>query len=132
MAAIADIVVKRNDGVTNVTFTATQGSGGDRQPATWYNTASGTARAFRTMFRLFAQDNGTKTARRVTSEYVYPYTVTGADGKISIADRIIIRMEATVPNGVPTAYIDDSVAEALNLLAATHVKVHVQQGFAPT
>lgn len=132
MPALANITVKKNDGTTDVTFTAVAPSAGDKSPAIWRNNALGTAAAFHPEFRLQAQSNGPKTARRVECTFVYPSTAVGTDGKINIVDKGIFTASAVVPQGMLDSDVAEYVAQGCNLMASLLVKESIKTGFAPT
>jgi len=132
MPQIANLVVKKNDGTTDVTFTAIQPSAGDKAPAIWRNEAVGSAVAHRPTLLLTGRNNGTGTARRLEGQAVFPSTVTGADGRVTVADRLILSFNAVVPLGMPSAEVNEAVAQGLNLFSATLVKDSVKTGYAPS
>jgi hypothetical protein len=131
MTAMANIVVKANDGTTDVTYTQQNASGGDKSPAIWRELTVGAAPAHRTFFAMVAQDNGQKTARRVSTNYVLPYLVTGSDGRIVVADRCIIQCSGVLPNGMPSALTNEAIAQCMNLHASALIKLSFQSGYAP-
>jgi hypothetical protein len=128
---MADITVKKNDGTTDVTYTKKVASGGDKSPAVWRSDSVGTAPAFRPEFTATSQANGTKTARRVLTRYVYPGTVTDASGQTSVNNRLIIEVSAVVPQGMDDDDINEGVSQGLNLNASALIKSTLKEGFAP-
>jgi hypothetical protein len=74
MPSMADIIVKKNDGTTNITFTAMVASAGDKSQAIWRSTTVGTAAAHQPELRMTSRANGTGTARRVDLHFSYPST----------------------------------------------------------
>jgi hypothetical protein len=58
--------------------------------------------------------------------------VTGSDGKVNVADRLIIEVSAVVPQGMADTDVNEAVSQGLNLYAATLFKDSVKTGFAPT
>jgi hypothetical protein len=132
MPQIANLTVKKNDGTTDVTYTAVVPSGGDKSPALWRNSAVGTAAAHQPTLVVSSRNNGTGTARRVEGQVVYPTTVTGSDGKVTVADRAIISISGVIPQGMPTADVNEAVSQAMNLFATTLVKDTFKSGYAPT
>lgn len=132
MPTMANITVKKNDGTTDVVYTAVVASGGDKSPAVWRNNTIGTAAAQRPELRLESRFNGDQTARRLEGSYSYPSLVTGSDGKINVASRFNLAFTGVVPAGMLDTDLNEAVAQSLNLLAATLVKQSFQTGFAPT
>jgi len=132
MPSIANLTVKKNDGVTDVTFTAEVPSSGDKNPALWRNQSVGTAISHRPTLTLSSRNNGTGTARRMEGQLVYPVTVTGTDGKVTVSDKAIVQISGVIPLGMPVTDINEAVAQAMNLFATTLVKDSFKSGYAPT
>lgn len=132
MPQMADITVKKNDGTTDVIYTAFTPSAGDKTPAAWKNLTVGTAQAHRPDFRLVSRDNGTGSGRRVDGTYTYPSLVTGTDGKTSIADKLILNISAIVPKNMADADVNEAVSQGCNLVASTLIKGSLKIGYAPT
>lgn len=132
MPALADIVVKKNDGTTNITWSGVVPSSGDNSPAVWRSQTVGTAPAHQPQLTIRSRYNGPRTARRVEGEVVYPTLVTGSDGKISVSDRAIISFSAVVPQGMATADINEAIAQGTNLVASSLLVSTLKAGFAPT
>lgn len=132
MPAQTNLTVKKNDGTTDVTYSMVAPAGGDKSPAIWRNESIGTAASHRPTLQVSSRNNGTGTARRVEGRYVYPSTVTGSDGKVAVADRLIIEISAVVPSGMPTADVNEAVSQGLNLYASAQMKDSCKTGYAPT
>lgn len=132
MPQMANITVKKNDGTTDIVYTAMIPSAGDKSAAIWRANTVGTAPAFRPELLCVSMSNGPKTARRVNLKFSYPSLVTGSDGKVSVSDRLILDVGAVVPQGMLDADVNEAVSQGLNLLASTLVKDTVKAGFAPT
>lgn len=132
MPAMANITVKKNDGITDVTYTQVQPSGGDKAPAVWRNETVGTAVAHRPTVKLSSRNNGTGTARRMEGEGSYPSTITGTDGRVSVADRLIINVSGVIPSGMPATDVAEAVSQILNVFATTLVKDSFKAGYAPS
>jgi len=132
MPQIANLTVKKNDGTTDVTYTAVVPSAGDKTPALWRNTAVGTAAAHQPTLVLSSRNNGTGSARRLEGQLVYPTTVTGTDGKVTVADKAIIGISGVIPSGMPTSDINEAVSQAMNLFVTSLVKDSFKTGYAPT
>lgn len=131
MPNMANITIKKNDGTTDVAYTAVVPSAGDKSPAVWRNNTVGTAASHRPEFRAVSRDNGTNSARRVDFSGIYPYTVTGTDGKIAVADKFTFTASALVPKGMPDADVNEAASQTLNLMASALIKEVVKSGYAP-
>lgn len=132
MAQIANVVVKKTDGTTDVTFTALNGGGGTAdRPACWINTASHGIKAYRHRFQMKAYLNGTKQARRVeiTGEFPIVRVVSGQD---SMVGRIPVVLTVPVPEWATDAEINEAIDQSLNFFAAAHIRTHIKSGFTPT
>lgn len=132
MPQIANITVKKNDGTTDVIYTAVAPSAGDKSPAIWRNTTVGSAAAHQPQVQMVSRSNGLNTARRVEVTGTYPTLVTGGDGKISVADKVVVTLSGVIPLGMPTVDVNEAVSQLLNLCAAVLVKDSFKTGFAPT
>lgn len=132
MPNMANITVKKNDGTTDVTYTAVVPSAGDKTQAIWKNQTVGTAMGHRPELRVLSRDNGTSTARRVEVEFTYPSLVVGSDGKTNIADRFGFVGSFLVPKGMADADINEAASQAVNLMASTLFKDSLKTGYAPT
>lgn len=132
MPNIANLTIKKKDGVTDILWTAVQPSGGDRSPSVWRSLTVGTMTLARPEFRLVARANGTGSARRVESLFVYPYVITGADGKPYVADKFIFSGSGLAPAGMPDTDVGEAAYQCMNLHYMTLVKDCFQSGFAAT
>lgn len=131
MPSMADLVVKKNDGTTNITWTAIQRSSGDSSPAIWREQTLTTMRGGQPTLQLWAKWSGNaRDARRSEVRAVYPYVV--SDGSFSpalqsVKAQIIYGSYLIVPEVIPTAYADEAIAQVLNLQPA--LKAGLQGGF---
>lgn len=132
MPSMANITVKKNDGTTDVVYTALVPSAGDKSPAIWKNQTVGTSSSHRPELRLLSRDNGTGTARRITGTVAYPTLVTGSDGKVTVADRLVFDFQVAVPKGMPDSDVNEAVSQSCNLVASSLVKDCLKTGYAPT
>jgi hypothetical protein len=133
MPAIANIVVKKADGVTDVTYTGIIPSSGDKNPAVWRDTSMGTAHAFRPEFRMKTQDNGNHTERQVEISFTYPQLVTNTTtGITSVNKRCNFTLRGTVPAEMPATDVAEAIAQGYNLVASALIKSASSQGYAPT
>lgn len=132
MPQISNLTVKKNDGTTDVTYSAVVPSAGDKTPAIWRNTTVGTAAAHHPTLIVASRNSGTSTARKVDGQYVYPSLVTGSDGRVSIADRLHLKIDGTIPQGMATADVEEAVSQGLNLFVTSLIKEVFKSGYAPT
>jgi hypothetical protein len=134
MPAIADITVKKNDGVTNVTYVGKAGSGGDASPALWrFDAHPAPLNSLKPELRLNSKWNGPRTARRMEATYVYKgYVTDTTTGVSSSIGAIPVTLSAPIPMSMPQADIDEAVSQAVNLFASTLFKDCLKAGFAAT
>lgn len=132
MPNMASITVKKNDGTTDVIYTALVPSAGDKTPAIWKNQTVGTAMAHRPEMTLISRDNGNSSARRVYDKFTYPTLVTDTQGKVTVADKLIIETTAIIPKGMPDADVNEAISQCANIHASTLFKDSYKAGYAPT
>jgi hypothetical protein len=133
MPNMADIIVKKADAVTNITYSALTPSSGDKVSAQWRSETAGAAASLRPTFGMASQWNGPRTARRVQIEGQYPYTITDTTTSVtSVKARIPFQATFTVPTETPDTVVSEAIAQLSNLLASTLVQSSIKSGFAPT
>jgi hypothetical protein len=130
---MADIVVKKDDGTTNVTYTSLNPSSGDGVPAYWRQEAMATQANLKATVALRSQWNGNRDARRVEMTFSYPHVATDTTtGLTSVVARVPVSVTATIPAQVPDTVVAEAVSQSANLLASTLMKACLKAGFAPT
>lgn len=127
MANIANLSVKKTDGTTNVTFSAVAGAASDGVAATWVNTTSSSIRQNRASLSMKAKLNGTKTARRVDIQAVFPIVriVSGAE---VVVGRIPVDYSLPVPEWATDSEIAEAVDQSINLLSEATVRAQIKSG----
>jgi hypothetical protein len=132
MPNMAAVTVKKNDGVTDITWATVQASGGDRSPAIWRNTSVGTAPAFNPEMRMTSRPNADLTVRRVEVSFAWPQSVVGTDGVTRKVNTYGFTGSAVVPQGMPDADRNEAASQFANLLAAALFKDCFKAGFSAT
>lgn len=122
--------VKKNDGTTDIVFTAIQASGGDSSPAVYRSETVGTAVAHRPRLEVSSRANGPKTARRVEGVFYYPTTITGSDGKISVVDKAVGGFTFLGPLAMPSVDLNEAASQFSNLLGHADMKAMLKTGYA--
>lgn len=130
MGNITNVVVKKADGTTDVTFTAIAGASSEGNPALWQNTASSTIRSNRSQLTMKAKLNGTKTARRVDVQALFPVTRL-VNSVETVIGRIPVDFTVPVPEWATDAEVSEAVDQALNLFASSHLRAHIRAGISP-
>lgn len=130
MPQMANITVKKADGTTDIVYTASVPSSGDKSPALWTQNAQ-SIRSFRPQITTLSQFNGPRDARRVNVVGKYPVvrTISGTDQKVAT-----IPVEATIalPLVITDTEAQEVVAQFANILRSTLMQDVLASGYAPT
>lgn len=133
MPSIANITVKKNDGTTDIVYSAVQPSSGDGVAAIWQSQTVGTALSHRPEFRLSARDFEQGRKRATRSTFVYPQIATNTTtGITAVVDRMMLSTNATMPKNMTAADVNEAVSQYANLLASTLIKDCVKSGYSAT
>lgn len=133
MTTIANVTVKKNDGVTDVTFTAQQGASGDN-PAQWFAPALGATGATRPEVRFITKRSASRPSQsRVIGTMMMPYAVVNTTtGVTSVEKRLIGRVEVPFDADIPSTVQDEFVSQLVNFCASAHAKAQFKEGQAAT
>lgn len=131
MPNMANIVIKKSDGTTDVTYTAQQGASGDKVSARWANLTVGTTNAERPTLLVRSESNGTNTARRISGVYFWPTTSQDAGGNKVVKGGMNGAFSVLIPQNQPSADIKEQAYQFGNLLASLLIKQTFDEGFAP-
>lgn len=129
MANIADIVVKKSDNITDITYNAVLGSSGDSQAALWSVRNASGKQNFRPSAFMSARGNAARTMRRITVKTLHP-VVANVAGVDTVTDVIMAETTYHLPTGVDDALKDELVAQHNHVLVA--VKDQVVTGYSFT
>lgn len=130
MANMANIVVKKANGTTDVTYTALTASAGDTVPARWRENSQASVVGFRPTLTQVARANGNNNARVVTTRFKYS-VVRAVGGVDTVVGVIPLELSATVGTNFTEAEIDEAIAQGVNLFASTLIRQGMREGFAP-
>lgn len=130
MAQMADVTVKKADGVTNVTYSALVASAGDSQDARWSSNSSSAIRGNRDSLSMSAQFNGPRTARRAVIKGDFPVRVI-QDGVETVQHRIPFALTVTLPLAVTDAQVQEAIHQFTNFCASALVRDSLISGYAP-
>jgi len=132
MPTMADITIKKNDGTTDVTYTAVVASGGDKSPALWRHASASGYPGQRPTLTLSSRFNEAKTARRLDGVFTWPsvYTDT-ATSTTKVSDKAIFSFSAVLPLNLPDPDASEFGAQVGNLIAAQLIEDSLTQGYAP-
>lgn len=131
MPTMAAITVKKNDGTTDQIWTNVQASGGDKSPAIWRNQSVGPAPSFMPEMRMSSRPNGDGSVRRLEGTIDWKQSALGTDNITRKVNVGLVKFEVVVPQGMPTADLNEFASQASNLLGSTLFKFCVKDGFAP-
>lgn len=133
MPSMANITVKKNDGTTDITYTAQAPAAGDRSPAIWQSTTVGSAAGHRPELRLTARSNAAGTVRRLDASFVYRQVATDTGTTItSVVNSLPISLSVARPVDMPDADVNEAISQAMNLFASTLFKDSCKSGFSPS
>lgn len=133
MANAADIVVKKFDGTTDVTYVVYNGASGDGVKALWRSDSQGTTAAVRPQVTMWSRNNGQKTARRVDWEVSFPQSYTDTTtGLVSSRNRTVMNGSFLVPTGMDNGAAAEAAYQSANIVASPAFKTSFLYGFAPT
>jgi hypothetical protein len=129
---MADIVVKKNDNTTNVTYTAVTASGGDKAPAVWRdNSFTGTI-GQRPELRVKSSANGDNTSRKVEISFTYPSVYTDTTtSQTKVAARSNFSGSGSVSMQMTDAQLAEYAAQLGNLIASALIRSVNSSGYAP-
>lgn len=136
MPTMAAITVKKNDGVTDIVYDVLTPSPGDNSPAVWRQDTGALASlpvGLRALISLLTKWNGSRTARQCAFKYIRPYAVQNSTtGLWASAGEVVISGMATVPQGLPSAEIDEAISQGCNAVAHALIKQSMKSGYAPS
>lgn len=130
MPSMANITVKKNDGTTDIVWTAVQPSSGDGVAAIWRQEVASMHTAGKPTFALSAKYNGNRTARRVTVEARHPQVYTNSTtGIVGVENILPISISASIPTTYPQAFVDEAISQTFNILVAALIKDCFKSGY---
>lgn len=130
---MANLTVKKNDGTTDIIYSAVTPSSGDKNPAIWKAQTVGTAPAHQPELRLSSREASAGSKRALRSTFVYPQIATNTTTSItSVVDKALAATDWNFPKGMSQADINEFVSQYANLLVSTLVKDCVKGGYSAT
>lgn len=131
MPTMADITVKKADGVTLVTYAKKRAAAGDDTPAQWALDSASSFRNLRPSLMLSSRRSGTNGARRVDMVLRHPIvrSIDGVDTKIG---DLIFTSNVVVPPVVTDLEAQEAAAQGANLLSAALIQECIVAGYSPT
>jgi hypothetical protein len=132
MPTMADIIVKKADTTTDITYSAINPSGGDGTWAFWRAAVTAAIQKAKATFGFMSKWNNAKDVRRLQGTFLYPYVVLDTTtGVTSVMKYISFDYTWQVPQDFPVGDMSEAAAQGSNLAASTLIKSCVASGFAP-
>lgn len=131
MPTIGNIVIKKADGTTDVTYTALQAAGGDKLAARWASKTVGGTPAENPKFTCSAESNGPDSARRVKGSFLWPKTRVDSAGNTIVNGGANGTYNVLIPQDMSSAEIQEIAYQFGNLVASTLIKQSMAEGYAP-
>lgn len=134
MSTAVNIIVKKNDDTTDVTYTVLEGRSGDN-PARWKAPALGATPVTQPELRvaskvMFGRDT---TKKKVIATFHFPYSIVNSTtGVTSVQSYEVFRMEYTGDEQIPQAIRNEAASQGMNLLASTEFKTMLKELAAAT
>jgi hypothetical protein len=129
---MADIVVKKADNTTNVTYVKQVAAAGDKTDARWQQTAGGSSINLQPYLTVRSQFNGPRTVRRVEGKFGYMNTYTDSTTAQQIVKATVVGSYSfQVPVVTDTTAANEGAAQFGNLLASALMKEVNSTGYAP-
>lgn len=130
MATLANIVVKKADGTTDVTYVAKRPASGS-EPAVFRNEAVGTSLSQQPEFRVRARDliRKKEPLSLVTGSYKWMRAVTNpSTGQVDLFDGVTVTISVEASKKLDAAARKEAVHQALNLAGSTSFKAAADEG----
>lgn len=131
MPTIANIVIKKADGTTDVTYKSIQGAAGSQSPAIFRNETVGSTVSHYPTLLVRAADNGNKTSRRVRVDFSWPLVATDVGGNSVVTGRMAGEVSVVIPQNQTPAVIREQAYQFGNLIGSALIKACFDEGYAP-
>lgn len=129
MTIIANLTVKKNDGTTDIVWSALNGQGGPNFPALFASQTVGSALAHQPTMSIVAKDSGDQLTRRTNFQVIYPNLVTDTASNTTVDRKGQVDVSFAMPKNMTAAQWNECVSQSINLMTA--LKVDLKAGTAP-
>ncbi len=129
MTIIANLTVKKNDGTTDIVWSALNGQGGPNLPATFASQTVGSALAHQPTMTIVAKDSGDGETRRTNFQVIYPNLETDASSITRVNRKGQVDVSFAMPKVMTATQWNECVSQTINLLTA--LKLDLKTGSAP-
>lgn len=130
MTIVANLTIKKNDGTTDIVWTANNGQGGSTYPASYSSATVGSALAHQPTMTILAKDSGDGETRRTNFQVVYPNLVTDTASNTTVQRKGQVDISFAMPKNMTATQWNECVSQSINLLSA--LKVDLKAGTSPT
>lgn len=132
MPQAADIIVKKNDGATNITYTSVSPASGSN-PAVWKSQSVGTAMAHQPELRLVSKDANKGLKRNLHGTYKYPQISTNTTtGVTSVVSAVSASVDFNFDKTMAQSDLNEAAAQFGNLMAAALIQACLKAGYSAT
>lgn len=131
MPVQTNIVVKKYDNTTDVTYVAVAGASADGVAAEYQNQTGFTIPATRPTVKVTSRNNGKGTARRVGVSMKWPLSYTDPNGKLVISGSVPGEFSMVLPQDVDPNLVREATQQFVKLLASNALKDVLDTGMAP-
>lgn len=133
MPQIANIVVKKADGTTDITYTAVTPAAGS-EPAVWKSQSIGNSAGQQPELRCSSKGRVVKGIpyRDVVLTYKYPKSVSNSTtGEITISEGLSAALQIHVNQTLDSANLKEAAYQIGNLIASMLIKQSIETGYSP-
>lgn len=133
MPQIANIVVKKADGTTDITYTAVTPAAGS-EPAVWKSQSIGSSAGQQPELRCSSKGRVVKGIpyRDVVLTYKYPKSVSNSTtGEITISEGLSAAFQIHVNQTLDSANLKEAAYQIGNLIASMLIKQSIETGYSP-
>lgn len=129
MSTAANIVVKKHDGTTDITYTVISRSGGDNLPALWKSQTVGSAYAHQPELRVTSREAKNGAGRELRATYVYPQIATDTTtGVTSVVKTAMGAFSFMLEKTMTQADINEASTQFANLCASALMREMARTG----
>lgn len=133
MSAQSNLTVKKNDGTTDILWSAISPSAGTGVPAVWKSLTVGTADDHHPEFRLSSSVSKDGKSTKMRGTFMYPSLSTDSTtGLTTVVRNAKGFIDWDMPRGMPDAEINEFAQQFVNLLVHDHIRNAIKTRVSPT
>lgn len=130
MPQMADLTIKKLDGITDITYEALSPSSGDKTEAKWRVADASVVPALRSTLAVKAKSSANQVVRIVEGKLVMPLVDSSVTSGPVIGS--VFSFTGTVHQNFTDAEAGEFAAQAANLIKASLMQTVLKTGYAPT